>query len=83
MKFLTIKSIVDIHKLGDLNLLQIDAEGHDFKIIKSIDFNVLKPQIIRFESDHMSNVELNEILGILASYNYKFHTESRDITAII
>ena len=83
VKFLTIKSIIDIHKLGDLNLLQVDAEGHDFRIIKSIDFDVLKPQIIRFESDHMSNVELNEILGILAFYNYKFYTESRDITAIL
>ena len=83
VKFLTINSIIDMHKLGNLNLLQIDAEGHDFRIIKSIDFDVSRPQIIRFESDHMSNVELKEILGILVFYKYKFYTESRDITAIL
>lgn len=83
VKFLTIQSIIDMHKLGDLNLLKIDAEGHDFRIIKSIDFDVLKPQIIRFDSDHMSNVQLKEILEILVFYNYKFFTENRDITAIL
>jgi hypothetical protein len=29
--------------------LQIDAEGYDFKILKTLDFNKLKPKFINYE----------------------------------
>jgi len=34
-----------------IDLLQIDAEGHDAEIILNIDFNWIKPKIICFEHD--------------------------------
>ena len=82
VNFLTIQSILKMHDYEQLNFLQIDAEGHDYAIIKSIDYSVMKPQIIRFEANHMSKSELSEVLETLSSHNYKFHPENRDITAI-
>ena len=83
VNFLTIKSILSMHNFDKLNLLQIDAEGHDYTILKSIDYDVIKPQIIRFETTHMSKSRLNEVLEVMSSHNYKFHPENRDITAIL
>ena len=83
VKFLTIKSILSMHNFDKLNLLQIDAEGHDYTILKSIDYDLIKPQIIRFETTHMSKSGLNEVLEVMSSHNYKFHPENRDITAIL
>jgi len=51
----TIERLLQKHHFEYLDLLQIDTEGYDFEIIKTIDFNTLKPKIISFESEHLSS----------------------------
>ena len=65
----------------DFDLLQIDAEGHDFEIIKSIDFQSICPAIIRYEHMVLSESDRNECLEFLASYGYRFLLEDGDTTA--
>ncbi len=40
--------------LNQLNLLVIDAEGHEWVILKSLEFNRIKPDIIFYESHNLS-----------------------------
>lgn len=37
-----------------LHILHIDTEGHDFEIIKLIDFSVIRPEIIIYEYQHLT-----------------------------
>lgn len=46
---MTLHQLLDKHQLQHLDLLQIDAEGYDYKILKTLDFNVLKPSFINYE----------------------------------
>ena len=70
-------------EMGKLDFLQIDAEGHDFSIIKSINFTNNRPGIIRFEAAHITQNKLSELLSILSDYEYLFFIEGKDITAIL
>ena len=51
--------------------MQKDMTTHE-----SIDYDLIKPQIIRFETTHMSKSGLNEVLEVMSSHNYKFHPKS-------
>jgi hypothetical protein len=69
--------------LTHVDLVQIDAEGYDWPIIRSIDFARLKPRILRFEYRHMSAADADTCLAHLTSHGYRFVVERRDIIAVL
>jgi FkbM family methyltransferase len=64
-----------------VDLIQIDAEGYDWPIIRSINFNELRPRILRFEYRNMPARDADACLALLASHDYRFILEARDIIA--
>lgn len=60
----------DMH-ITDIELLLIDAEGYDFKIIKQIDFTKIKPRIIRFEYKELSEQDQIDCDEYLKSKGYR------------
>jgi FkbM family methyltransferase len=77
----TVESALRKAGLAHVDLLQIDAEGYDWPIIRSIDFERLRPRIIRFEYRHMPPRDADACLSLLASHGYRFVIETRDIIA--
>ena len=53
-------------KNKEIDLLNIDTEGNDLKVLKSLNFNIYKPKIIIIET------HLKDIDEILVSEPYKF-----------
>jgi len=62
---ITLKSLLQKHEVKKIDLLQIDAEGYDSEIIKSIDFNAIKPKIIRYEHINLKKNEQEEYIALL------------------
>ena len=54
----------------NFDFLNIDCEGHDFKILKSINFNKYTPKLISIEAG-LGN-DTKGIKNYLVSFNYKF-----------
>lgn len=79
---LTIDDVLQRAQCDTVDFLQIDAEGYDYEIIKSIDFHRLKPRILRFEYRHFPEQELTECLLMLGRHGYRFLTEKLDLIAI-
>jgi FkbM family methyltransferase len=63
----TINNLLINHGISILDILFIDAEGMDEKIIKSIDFSKFYIKKIYYENLHINNEEL---IGFLQSKNY-------------
>lgn len=78
---ITIQDLLDKHKFEKLDLLQIDTEGYDFEIIKTIDFSDLKPEMISFESEHLSDSDYDECTCLLESHGYQIKKIDRDSVA--
>ena len=53
-----------------IDFLNIDSEGADFDILKSLDFDTYRPKLICVEI-HDANVERSEINKFLINLNYK------------
>ena len=80
-KFLYEKSI------KSLDILVMDCEGFDYEIIKAINFQKIKPKIIRFEHGIRDNImqkeKFLEICNILNKNGYQIITEIYDATAYL
>jgi FkbM family methyltransferase len=61
--------IVNHWDLRPITLLVIDTEGHEASIIKSIDFNIINPEIIYFESHNLGARKL-EVYDFLSKHYY-------------
>jgi FkbM family methyltransferase len=79
----TVESALRAAGLTHVDLLQVDAEGYDWPIIRSIDFSRMRPRILRFEYRHMSAADADACLILLASHGYRFIVESRDVLALL
>jgi FkbM family methyltransferase len=55
---ITFHELADRHSLQAIDLLQIDAEGYDYEIIRSIDFAKLTPRVINYERVLLGENEL-------------------------
>ena len=64
------------------DLVQIDAEGHDYEIVKTIDFGTGRPSLVRFEHIHLSERDCTECVRMLARHGYRFLSEKSDIIAL-
>ena len=83
----TVKELIADFALEDINVLIIDTEGYDAKILEMVDLETIRPSIIRFEhgmkSDVMSKETLLEIVSRLNSYGYQIIVEDNDATAVL
>jgi len=43
------EQLLERHELNHVDLLQIDAEGYDYEILRSIDFERLRPRFVNYE----------------------------------
>ncbi len=67
---------------GKIDLVQIDTEGFDFEIIKSIPLGEIRPTVIRYEHALLSEKDRNACIELLCSHGYRILLEDRDTMAI-
>jgi len=67
---------------GRVDLIQIDAEGYDFEILKMIDFEKVQPRIVRYEQHHMTSRQQSEAIEMLAERDYRFVVDKMDVLAL-
>lgn len=77
---------VDVLTFDDLavervDFLQIDAEGHDYEILKTVDFRRYRPAVINFESHFLSRSVAAECRAMLRARGYEFFDSGSDTTA--
>lgn len=67
---LTLASLLHQHSVKKIDLLVIDTEGHDYNIIKQIDFEALKPKILLFEHQYLSVQQKADCERLLQERHY-------------
>lgn len=78
---LSFSALLKKHDVTKIDLLQVDAEGYDFQIIRNIDFNQIAPKIIHFEHANLRPVEKAECVDFLIAKGYKLVIGAYDATA--
>jgi FkbM family methyltransferase len=79
---ITFNTLMSRHNLPNFDILKVDAEGHDFKIFKQIDFNKYTPKVIRLEWINLTELEQTEIIEIFDRNNFIYEMSGQDIVGI-
>jgi len=79
---LTFPKLLEKHGVVKVDLIMIDAEGSDYEIIKTIDFNKIKPSIIIFERNNLSIYDYKGCINILAKNGYRLYKDEIDVIAV-
>ncbi|UCC94818.1 MAG: FkbM family methyltransferase [Candidatus Omnitrophota bacterium] len=68
---MTFNDLVGKYNVKKIDLLQIDTEGYDYKIIKSINFKKIRPFIISYEHIHLSGADRVRCKKFLQKQGYE------------
>lgn len=84
---ITFDTLLELYRIRRIDLLQIDAEGYDYNILRMINFSRIKPRIVNFEhhlSDgNMSHEQFIECISLLIKKGYRIITQDFDCIAYI
>lgn len=81
---ISMKTLLQKYVKSKLDILQIDAEGHDHIILENFDFHLFAPKVIRFEHVSIEERALKKSLTTILDfgYNIMYSTDGADIIAI-
>jgi FkbM family methyltransferase len=79
----TFDAILDRYQVSRIDLLQIDTDGYDYKLIKLFDFERIKPRLLRYEHLHLKPSERLDCKKLLSQYGYKTMEMAWDTGAVL
>lgn len=89
IKSITLSKLLDQYEVANLDLLVIDTEGYDYKILSSFPWEKFVPKIIHFEHNFfatksgMSKSEILMLFDKFLSLGYKISMDSTDCTVYL
>lgn len=78
-----LQDIFDKHGVTEIDLIQIDTEGYDYKVLTTIDFTRYKPCMILYEHKHLTEIERNLSESLLKKYGYECMQYGSDTMAVL
>ena len=79
---LRLPDLLEKHHVQDVHVLQLDAEGYDYRILRQLDFTRFKPYVINLEIVNMTRSELGHCKQFLDKHQYLYSKTGYDLLAI-
>lgn len=83
VEVLTFEDLLESYQILTIDLLQIDAEGYDGKLLSIFPFQKCKPRFINFEHSHMNQTEYKIISDKLKNLGYECSKLGNDTFCIL
>ena len=75
--------LIQSEEFADIDLLQVDVEGYDAEVIKMLNFDQAKPNIIKYEHESLDKSEQNQLKELLLSQGYSLFKQRTDTIAYL
>jgi FkbM family methyltransferase len=77
----TLSEILSANDVSKVSLLHIDTEGHDLKVLQSLNFDQVLPSCILIEHRHLSKSDKDDLVALLNYWEYKIKDYEEDFLA--
>ncbi len=78
----TLSSLLHRNRVAKVDLLHIDVEGFDYRVLKQIDFIRYRPEIILFEHEHLNPDDKRSARALLTRSGYTLQQVGSDTVAV-
>lgn len=79
---LPLDELLQRNKIDAVHLLHIDAEGHDYEVLKTLNLKQVSPILIFIEYNHLSKQDAARLRRLLQRNGYSIRNTGRDYLAI-
>lgn len=79
---LTLPNLLARYEVERLDVLQIDAEGYDYAILRQLDFDRYRPAVINLEIVNLPEEEQLACKDLLAAEGYRYEKTGYDLIAV-
>jgi methyltransferase FkbM-like protein len=79
---LPLQEVFDRNRVESIDLIHIDTEGFDYKVLSQIDLRRYKPSVILFEHHLLSDEEFLQSRSLLRGTGYRLLQYGNDTMAI-
>jgi FkbM family methyltransferase len=79
---LPLADVISRNGIRDVHLLHIDTEGHDYEVLKTLNFEDQAPVAIFVEHKHLSDAQRTEMHEFLSNHGYSVHDCGADYFAV-
>jgi FkbM family methyltransferase len=66
-----LETLLARHNVARIDLLVIDTEGHDYEILRTLDFSRFRPVLLMFEHQHLSASDKAAAVALLETRGYR------------
>jgi FkbM family methyltransferase len=77
-----LSGVLQRNSVRDVHLLHIDAEGYDYEVLRSVDFEKFPPLSVFVEHKHLTRQHRTEMLRLFAKHGYSVSDCGVDYFAI-
>lgn len=74
-------SVLARHRIERIDLLQIDTEGHDYRVLRQFDFDRYRPELVQIEIYNLPEQERRAALKLLVDAGYEVRFDHKDAWA--
>ncbi len=78
---LRLSDLMDRNNVTHVDVISIDTEGYDGKIVKQIDLSRYHPELIIYESEHLTAEEQAQCCKFLLGHGYEVYDDSENTLA--
>lgn len=75
--------IFEKNAVQSIDLLHIDTEGFDYRVLRQFDISKYKPPVILFEHKHLPSEELKQAYASLLAHRYRIKVLNGDTLALL
>jgi FkbM family methyltransferase len=79
---ITLQTLLERHRVESFDMLCIDAEGWDFKILRQLDFSRWRPKLIRIEYINLSAEEKSAVAELFDQHRYYYGSDGINLDAV-
>jgi hypothetical protein len=79
---LPLQDVLDRNRVNAIDLVHIDTEGFDYKVLSQLDIKRYKPSVILFEHHLLPNDEFVKARKLLRGNGYRLLQYGNDILAL-
>ena len=79
---ITLQTLLERHRVETFDILCIDAEGWDFKILRQLDFSRWRPKLIRIEYINLSSDEKSAVAELFDRHGYRYASNGMNLDAV-
>jgi len=67
---ISLEGLLRKYNIQNLDLLLIDTEGYDYQILKQLDLDVIRPELVLYEHQYINQIEKDECEKRFRQYGY-------------